>query len=239
MGHRHDHGYAHKSVKNIRTAFFLNLAFTVAEIIGGIWTNSVAIVADAVHDLGDSLSLGFSWYLESKAQQEGDNKFSFGYQRFSLLGALINGLVLLLGSFFVLNETIPRLLSPEPTHAQGMLYFALLGVAVNGAAVLRLKGGHTQNEKMLTWHLMEDVLGWVAVLIVSIVLLFTDWYILDPILSILILAFILYNVARNLKQTMMVFLQGVPEEVTSSFLASIVSVVLRRGETCAIRTCRS
>lgn len=119
----------------------------------------MAILSDAVHDLGDSLSLGLSWYLDRKSKQGGDQKFSFGYQRFSLLGALINGVVLLTGSLFILSEAIPRLVEPEHSNAQGMLLFAIVGIVVNGAAVLRLKGGKTLNERVVSWHLLEDVLG--------------------------------------------------------------------------------
>ena len=208
MGKDHSHHY--NSTRNIKVAFFLNLIFTLFEIIGGFWTNSVAILSDAIHDLGDSLSLGLSWYLDKKAKQKGDKKFSFGYQRFSLLGALINGMVLIGGSLFILTETIPRLIEPEHSNAKGMLFFAVVGILVNGAAVLRLKGGKTLNERVVSWHLLEDVLGWIAVLIVSIVLLFWDIPVLDPILSIVILVYVLFNVIKNLRETFLVFLQGVP-----------------------------
>lgn len=211
--HSHHHGHNHSSTKNIKAAFFLNLSFTVFEIIGGFWTNSMAILSDAVHDLGDSLSLGLSWYLDKTSKQKGDKRFSFGYQRFSLLGALINGVVLIGGSIYIFTETIPRLFNPEPANAKGMVIFAIAGIAINGAAVLRLKGGKSMNEQVVSWHLLEDVLGWVAVLIVSIVLLFWDFYILDPILSILILCYVLFNVVRNLRETLVLFLQGVPRDI--------------------------
>lgn len=204
---------SNNSTHNIKVAFFLNLVFTIFEIIGGFWTNSVAILADAVHDLGDSLSLGLSWYLDKKSKQKGNRKFSFGFHRFSLLGALINGIVLVSGSLFILSETIPRLINPEHSNAKGMLVFAIVGILVNGAAVLKMKGGKTLNERVVRWHLLEDVLGWVSVLIVSIVLLFWDVHILDPILSILILAYVLFNVIKNLRETFLIFLQGVPPEI--------------------------
>lgn len=210
MGKHHSH---HHSTQNIKVAFFLNLGFTIFEIAGGFWTNSVAILSDAIHDLGDTFSLGLSWYLDKKSKQRGNRTFSFGYQRFSLLGALINGLVLVIGSLYILYEAIPRLMHPEPSNAKGMLLFAIIGIAVNGAAVLRLRGGKTLNERMVSWHLLEDVLGWVAVFIVSVVLLFWDAYILDPILSILILGYVLFNVVKNLRETLLIFLQGVPSEL--------------------------
>lgn len=212
MGHHHKHS----SEKNLRTAFFLNLAFTVVELIGGIWVNSVAILSDAIHDLGDSISLGTSWYLERYSKKAPTQTFSFGYRRFSLLGALINALILILGSVFVIREAILRILSPEASDAQGMFFFALLGVAVNGYAAWKLHGGKTLNEKVITWHLLEDVLGWAAVLLVSVILLFFPNPYLDPALSLLITSYILWNVGKRLKETLFLFLQGHPLDIDQS-----------------------
>lgn len=209
-GHLSAHPHAHDESRAIGIAFFLNLAFTLVEIVGGLLTNSVAILADALHDLGDSLALGLGWYLSHVARRGADTKFTYGYQRFSLLGALINSLVLVAGSVFILIEAIPRLWQPQMPHAQGMFWLALLGVAVNGAAAWRLRRSGTLNAQAMSWHLLEDVLGWVAVLVVSIVLMFVDWPLLDPLLSVAFTAFILLNVLRTLKATVGVFLQAVP-----------------------------
>lgn len=209
----HDHERRSSATSGLRTAFGLNLAFTVLEIAVGLLTNSVAILSDAVHDLGDSLSLGLSWFLERYAGREGDRRFSYGYRRFSLLGALLSTVVLIVGSLFILAEAIPRLLEPQPTNAAGMALFALVGIAANGAAILRLRGRRTLNTQVVAWHLLEDVLGWVAVLIVGLVLLFRPFYILDPILSLMITVYVLVNVVRNLRRTASLFLQAVPEEV--------------------------
>ncbi|GJQ61921.1 MAG: cobalt transporter [Melioribacteraceae bacterium] len=211
--HNHSHNHTHGS-DNLKTAFFLNFVFSILEIAGGILTNSMAILSDALHDFGDSLAIAIAWYLQKKAASGSDEKFSFGYKRFSLLGALINSIILVVGSVFILSESIPRILSPEETHAPGMLIFSLLGITINGIAVLKLKGAKTLNEKVVSWHLIEDVLGWAAVLVVSIVLLFTDFYILDPILSAVITLYVLYNVVKNLKATSYLFLQGVPSEIS-------------------------
>ena len=213
MTHPSNHVHIRGTGANLRTAFFLNLVFTLLEIVGGLMTNSIAILSDAVHDLGDTLSLGLAWQLDRVAQRGGDKQFSYGYRRFSLLGAIISTVVLIIGSMIILIEAIPRLFAPEHANAQGMILFALLGVVVNGLAALRLMGEKSLNARAIAWHLIEDVLGWVAVLVVSIVLLFTDFYILDPLLSILITIYILYNVLKNLKQTLAVFLQAVPENV--------------------------
>ena len=204
----HEHTYDPE--KSIKTAFFLNFGFALFEIAGGILTNSIAILSDALHDLGDSLSLVIAWIFERYSKKEADEKYSFGYHRFSLLGAVINGMIILGGSIFVLTRAVPRLLHPEAVRSQWMLFFAGVGIVVNGIAVLRLRKGRSYNEKVVFWHLFEDVLGWGVVLVVSVVLLFGEYYILDPILSILITLYILFNVARVLRKTVAVLLQSVP-----------------------------
>jgi cobalt-zinc-cadmium efflux system protein len=203
----------HKKSKNIRLAFILNLLFSISEFIGGFLINSVAIMSDAIHDLGDSISLGLSWFLEKFSAKEKNERFSFGYKRFSLLGALINAIFLIGGSVYIFFQAIPLLINPEHSNAGGMIGFAIVGVLVNGFAAYRLHKGTSMNEGVLSWHLLEDVLGWVAVLIVGIVLLFKDIHILDPILSLAITVFILVNVVRNLVKTMKIFLEGVPENI--------------------------
>lgn len=214
MGHQHQHEQT--SGRNLQIAFFLNLGFTILEVIGGFFVNSVAILSDALHDLGDSLSLGFSWYLNKKSKEGANQRYSFGYRRFSLLGALLNSLVLIAGSVYVISEAVGRILNPEHSDAQGMIVFAIIGVTVNGYAAWRLSSGKTLNEKVVSWHLLEDVLGWIAVLIVAIVLMFRDIHYLDPALSLLITAYVLWNVVKRLKETLFIFLQGVPADVKLS-----------------------
>ena len=209
----HDHSHHHDSGKNLRTAFFLNLGFTVLELFGGWYVNSVAIVSDAVHDLGDSFSLGTSWYLDRLSKKKATPSYSFGYRRFSLLGALINAMVLILGSVFVIREAILRIQTPELSDAQGMLFFALIGVAVNGYAAWKLSRGKTLNEKVISWHLVEDVLGWLAILLAALVLNFYPTPYLDPALSLVIAGYILWNVIRRLGETLRLFLQGQPADV--------------------------
>ncbi len=204
------------TTRNLKLVFFLNLGFTLLEIAGGIWTNSIAILADALHDLGDSLSLGMAWYFENYSHKVPDAQFSYGYRRFSMLGAFINTIVLIAGSLWVLAQAIPRLLNPEPVNAPGMIGFALIGIIVNGVAVYRLHGSQTLNAQVVGWHLLEDVLGWIAVLIVSLVYLFTEWAILDSLLSILITLYILINVLHKLNKTTRLFLQAAPENVDTT-----------------------
>ncbi|QKK03593.1 MAG: cation transporter [Pseudomonadota bacterium] len=206
--HSHDHG---ASSRRIGLVFFLNLGFTVIEFVGGLLTNSTAIMADAVHDLGDSLSLGSAWLLDRQGRKSANSEFTYGYRRLTLFGAFVNSVVLIGGSLWVLSEAIPRLTDPVMPVTEGMFALAILGVTVNGVAAYRMSKGSTLNEKVLNWHLLEDVLGWVAVLVVSVVLQFADWPILDPLLSIGFTLFILVNVIRNLWATGKLFLQAAPD----------------------------
>lgn len=207
MPHDHHHG----SSENLRIAFFLNLAFTIIEIVGGIWTNSIAILSDAVHDLGDSLSLGLAWYFDRLSHKGRTSQLTYGYRRYRLLGGLITGLVLLVGLGFVLWHSVERLFAPQEVRVSGMIGLAVLGILFNGAAVLRVKHGSSLTEKLVSWHLIEDTLGWVAVLVGAGIMAIWDLPIVDPILSIGISLIILWNVGRNLKKVAAVFLQTIPE----------------------------
>lgn len=212
--HHHDHSghghHHHHAGKNLSIAFFLNLSFTIIEIIGGLLTNSMAILADAVHDLGDSFSLGLAWYLEKYSNKKRTKDFTYGFRRFSILAAFINSSILIIGSLSILFFAIPRLWNPPMPDAGGMIWLAILGIIVNGAAVLRLKKGESLNEKVVMLHLLEDVLGWVAVFIVGLVLLYFDLPILDPLLSIGLSCYILWNVFKNFGKTVTIFLQKKP-----------------------------
>jgi cobalt-zinc-cadmium efflux system protein len=208
--HEHTHG---RISKNIGLAFFLNLGFAGVELLGGLLTNSVAILSDAFHDAADCVSLGVSWYLQKVSVRGRDNRYSYGYRRFSLLGALFLSMVLLFGSLFIIKESVARILTPEPAHAQGMLMLAVLGIVINGVAALRMKKGASFNERAIFLHIMEDVLGWIAVLAASVVMLFVDFPVIDPVLSLAICVWVLYNVYKNLKKTLKVLLQEIPENV--------------------------
>lgn len=211
-----EHHHNHDKQKNIKVAFILNLTFTLIEIFGGLWTNSMAILSDAVHDLGDSIALGGSWYLERYADKKPDGQFSFGYARFSLLAALSNSLILIVGSVIILMRSIPRIIYPQEVHPEGMIVLAILGILINGVAVLKMKKGTSWNEKVVSWHLLEDVLGWVVILIGSIFLMFFDIPVIDPILSALITLYVLRNVMINLKEILHILLQGVPRNFSIS-----------------------
>ncbi len=207
------HDHHHHAEGNLKVVFFLNLAFTILEIVGGFYTSSLAILSDALHDLGDSLSLGLSWYFERLSKKGRTETFSYGYKRFSLLGAVTNAVILLVGSIIILTQAIPQLFSPEETDAKGMLYLATLGVVVNGAAVFRLRKGESINERVVSLHLLEDILGWLAVLVGSVIMLYFDAPFVDPLLSIFIASFVIYNVFKNLRKSLLIILQGTPENV--------------------------
>ena len=213
MGHDHEHHQQGTARNRLGLAFFLNASFTIVELVGASLTNSTAIAADALHDLGDSLALAFAWGMQALAGTRATGTFSYGFRRLSLVAALANAVVLIGGGALVLRESVPRLWSPDQPDAQGMFVLAVLGVAVNGAAVLRVGSGSTLNERTVTWHLLEDVLGWVAVLLVSVVMVFVDAPILDPLLSIAVTLFVGWNAGKHLKRTLMLFLQAVPDEI--------------------------
>jgi len=234
MGHEHSHhGHSHgpSAEGRIGVAFFLNLAFTIVEIVGGLWTNSMAVLSDALHDLGDSIALGLSWHFARISTRQGDETFTFGYRRFSLLGALVMSIVLFAGGLVVLFEAIPRILRPEATNAQGMFGLAIVGIVVNGMAALRMHGGRSVGERIVTWHFVEDVLGWVAVLVASIVMWIGDLPILDPILSIAITLYVLWNVGKHFRSTLTILLQAVPENVD---LAQVEDVIRATPGVCDV-----
>ena len=207
------HEHHHEEVKNIKVAFFLNLFFTLLEIVGGFFTNSMAILSDAVHDFGDCLSLGLAWYFQKVSGKGSDSSYSYGYKRFSLMGAVINSIVLIVGSIFILSAAIPRIFHPEKTQAAGMFFLAIVGVLVNGIAFIRLKKGSSLNEKVVSLHFLEDVLGWVSILVGAVIMYFFNAPFIDPILSVGIACFVLFNVFKNIRQTLHIILQGIPADI--------------------------
>jgi cobalt-zinc-cadmium efflux system protein len=196
-----------------RTAFFLNLTFTVLEVAGGFISGSIAILADSLHDFADSLSLAVGWYFEKKSGKGATDKYSYGYGRFSLLGAVINAIALLLGSIYIIYESINRIMNPKMPDVYWMIGIAILGIVFNGVAVWKLKSGKSMNKQVMTIHLLEDALGWVAVLIASIILLFFNVPVLDPILAITINLTVLAFVMTKLVQAFKIMLQRVPDHV--------------------------
>lgn len=202
-----------KSSKNIFLAFMLNLIFSIIEFVGGILTNSISIISDSIHDFGDAISIAVSWILEKKSEKKPDAKYTFGYARYSVLGALITSTVLLLGSVVMIYNAVPRIINPVEVNYDGMILFGILGVIINGAGAVITSHSGKLNEKSVSLHMFEDVLGWIAVFIASILMKVFDLAIIDPILSIFITLYILWHVLRNYQNIFSIFLQKAPDNI--------------------------
>lgn len=231
--HSHGHSHAGGSRDNIRFAFFLNAVFSLIELFGGLWFGSFAVIANALHDVGDSMSLGAAWFLEGYANRKVDSNFNFGYRRFSLLSALIAGVVIATGNLLILIECIHKLilltgsqatppLDPDSHQGLSMIVIGVIGLAMNSWAAIRLSQGNTQNERLLTWHSVEDILGWAAVLVGGVIVRFTQFVWLDPLLAMALACFVSFNVWAHLKTTVYLFLQGRPADFDESVFTSQV-----------------
>ena len=205
------HHHHKKAGENLAFVFFMNLAFNIIVIVGGLATNSMAILADCIHDLSDTISIALAWVLERVAQKDSTDKYSYGYQRFSVLGAVIISIFVIIMAFVILSEAIPRLFSPEGVDAGGMLVVAIVGIIFKSISVYRLHDGETFNEKAILFHQLGDVFEWVAILILSVVLMFWDGApYLDPFVSIGIALWLIFNLGRNLYKSVEVLLQKTP-----------------------------
>jgi cobalt-zinc-cadmium efflux system protein len=203
-----------KTEKNILIAFLLNLTFSVFELVGGIVTGSIAILSDALHDIGDATGIGMSYFLERKSKKQPDEAYTYGYLRYSVLGGLINTVILSVASVLVIFNAVKRIVNPLAINYDGMIIFALIGTAVNLAAACFTSGGKSVNQKAVNLHMLEDVFGWVLVLIGGTVMKFTDISIIDPIISVGVSAFILINALRNLGVILDLFLEKTPEGIS-------------------------
>ena len=192
-------------------AFFLNLTYAIVEFIAGGIFGSSAVLADSVHDLGDAIAIGISAFLETISNREEDNQYTLGYKRFSLLGALVTAIILMTGSVLVILENVTKILNPQPVNDEGILWLGIIAITINVLASLVVSKGKTKNESILSLHFLEDTLGWLAVILMAIVLRFTNWYILDPLLSLVISFFILSKALPRFWSTLKIFLDAVPE----------------------------
>ena len=208
--------YKDMTQRNILIAFILNLAFSVFEIIGGFVTGSVAIISDAVHDMGDALSIGVSYFLERKSKKQPDETYTYGYIRYSVMGSLITTIVLMVGSAIVIYNAVIRILNPVKIDYKGMIVFAVIGAIVNFIAAYFTKDGDSLNQKAVNLHMLEDVLGWIVVLIGAIIMNFTDISYIDPVMSICVALFIFKGAFVNLKKTESMFLEKIPDNVSIS-----------------------
>ena len=202
-----------KAKYTVWLAFFLNLTYAIVEFIAGGVFGSSAVLADSVHDLGDAIAIGISAFLESISNREEDSHYTLGYKRFSLLGAMITAVILMTGSVLVILENIAKIFHPQPVNDEGILWLGIIAITINVLASLVIRKGQTKNESILSLHFLEDTLGWVTVILMAIVLRFTDWYILDPLLSLVISFFILSKALPRFWSTLKIFLDAVPEGV--------------------------
>lgn len=214
-----------KTEKNILIAFILNLAFSIFELIGGAMTNSVAIISDAIHDIGDAISIGISYFLEKKSKKQPDENYTFGYARYSVIGSVITILILLFGSVMVIYNAAIRVFNPVEINYNGMIIFAVIGTVVNFGAAYFTKDGNSLNQKAVNLHMLEDVLGWVVVLIGAVVMRFTDISIIDPIMSIAVALFIFINAIKNLKRALDLFLEKAPYGISVEEIKEHVSEI--------------
>ncbi len=208
-----------KTEKNILIAFILNLAFSIFEFIGGIFTGSVAIISDAIHDIGDAVSIGISYFLEKKSKKQPDKTYTYGYTRYSVIGSTITTLILLFGSVMVIYNAIIRIIEPTQINYNGMIIFAIVGVIVNFCAAVFTHGGGSLNQKAVNLHMLEDVLGWIVVLVGAIIMKFTDFALIDPIISICVAIFIFINAIKNLKEALEIFLEKAPKSIEINEIA--------------------
>ncbi len=203
-----------KTEKNILVAFLLNLTFSVFEFIGGTICGSVAIVSDSIHDMGDAMIIGVSYFLEKKSRKSPDERYTYGYIRYSVMGSVITTLILLLGSLMVIINAINRIINPVEIHYDGMIIFAVFGAVINFCAAYFTREGDSLNQKAVNLHMLEDVLGWVVVLIGAILMRFTDIAVIDPVMSICVALFILVNAFKNLKEVLDLFLEKSPDSIS-------------------------
>ena len=199
-----------KTEKKILVAFLLNLCFSALELAGGIFTGSIAIISDAVHDFGDAVSIGISYFLERRSTRKPDASHTYGYGRYSVLGATITGAILLAGSVLVVINAVERIINPVEINHDGMIIFAIFGVIVNFIAAWSTHGGSSLNQRAVNLHMLEDVLGWAVVLVGAVVIRFTGFTLIDPIMSIGVALFILINALRSLKAIVDLFLEKTP-----------------------------
>ena len=220
------HLHHKKAGENLAFVFVMNLTFNIIVIIGGLATNSMAILSDCIHDLSDTISIALAWFLERIAQKDSSDKYSYGYQRFSILGAVIISVFVIIMAFVILSEAIPRLFSPEGVDAEGMLIIAVIGIVFKSISVYRLHKGETFNERAILFHQLGDVFEWIAILVLSIVLMFWDGApYLDPFVSIGIAIWLIFNLGRNLIKSVQVLLQRAPDNFdVEEFKTSINSI---------------
>lgn len=201
-----------KTPENIKIAFLLNLAFSIVEAIGGILTNSISIISDSLHNLGDSITIGINYIFEKKSKKLPNKEYSYGYLRYTMLGSLIASFILLIGSVVIIYNVVPRLIKPLSVNYDAMIIFGIFGLLINLYATIKIMRSKEKDKKINT-HMIEDTVIWLFILTGSICIKVFDAVIIDPILSLLIAIYILYQVYKYMKNIYNIFMEKVPKNV--------------------------
>jgi cobalt-zinc-cadmium efflux system protein len=221
--HHHNHHVENRNIRNIKFAIIVNIALSFVELAGGIMSNSISIISNAVHDMGDSIAFSFSYFSEKYANTENINEnYTYRLNRLPLLSALVNSIILLTGSVIILYNTIPRLFEPETPRADIMFFIAIIGIVANSIALIKLKRNEGINSKVLSLHTLEDFLGWIAIFIGSIIITYFNFPIIDPLLSVIITVYILFGVLRNIRVVYRLFMQKSPESINTADIMTFI-----------------
>ena len=228
MGAGHDHGAGEiKHEKPLWIAFGLTAVFLVAEVVGGILTNSLALLSDAAHMATDVIALAISLVAVRLSRKPPDAKRTYGYARMEAIGALINGVLLFVVAFYILWEAVGRFREPPEVASTGMLVIAALGLAVNLISMRLLKAGSGQslNVKGAYLEVWADMLGSVGVIVAAIVIKLTGWAVVDPILAVLIGLWVLPRTWTLLREAGQVLMQGVQQGLDAGSIRSALQAL--------------
>jgi cobalt-zinc-cadmium efflux system protein len=224
----HDHAKQKGDIKRVQIALALTASFMLVEVAGGILSGSLALLADAGHMLTDTMALALTAFAFRASVRPADKKRSFGYQRFQIIAAFVNGLSLLLVVGWILVEAVRRFIDPPDVIGQTMLVVAAAGLVVNIIAFIILHGGDQQNLNMrgAALHVIGDLLGSVAAIVAAIVIMSTGWMPIDPILSVVVAMLILSSAWKLVKRSAHILLEGAPEWLdVADIQAKIISTV--------------
>jgi cobalt-zinc-cadmium efflux system protein len=209
MGHDHDHG----NKRRVIIALLLTGSFMIVEVVGGVLSGSLALLADAGHMLTDTMALGLAALAFHVSRRPADHRLTYGYQRFQILAAFVNGLCLLLIVGWILYEAVSRFLAPSEVLGETMLIVATAGLFVNLIAFFVLHGGDRENLNIrgAVLHVAGDLLGSVAAIVAALVILQTGWMPIDPILSVAVAMLILRSAWMLVRRSAHVLLEGAPD----------------------------
>lgn len=214
MSHVHIHKHEVRG-KNLVYSIVLNLLITIAQVVGGILSGSLALLSDALHNFSDVLSLGFSLIAHKLSRRKASIDHTFGYKRAELIAAFINAMTLVIVAFLLVYGAIERFVNPKPIESNLVIWLALLGIAVNGFSVLLLKkdAAHNINMKSAYLHLLTDMLASVAVLVGGLVMKFFGWYWVDSVMTILIAIYLIIVGIDLLKTSTKMLMLFTPEHI--------------------------